>query len=504
MCAEKAVVPRLEIRLLGELEVLADGVKLALPQSRKTRALLGYLLLTGHEHRRDRLCSLLWDVADGPRAALRWSLSKLRELVDVPALKRLVSDREHVSLNTAGVYMDTLELPRLLGPNLQSAPAHALATARGLFRGELLEGIDLADFHGFSAWLLAERSRFREQHRRVLTTLIEHSGGHPERVLPLIRELVQIDPTDEAARAKLLEVLHATGAIGEAHEQARANQRLLATGKPVPAALAQPSERAAAALDPASSSETQALIGRDSELAALRAWLDDPDAPLKAWLIQGEAGMGKSRLLREHERLAERMGARCVRVRVPDARPGWPYAALQALLAQLEQGSKGPLEQLVEASVPTPQPNSSLAPPTAAGSHEQLLQAVQAVIERAVHAHAPLVLLLDDVHHLDDASIELLHHCALNLRAQRIGFVLSARNSELHDRPSVARTLRALRREHVLEELSLAALTLEQTTRCAATATSACSAWWRSSSCRSCSTTRAPICAATTSVRVPC
>ena len=60
----------LAIKLLGELEVLRDGKTLALPPSRKTRALLAYLAATGRQHRRDRLCSLLWEVPDDPRGAL--------------------------------------------------------------------------------------------------------------------------------------------------------------------------------------------------------------------------------------------------------------------------------------------------------------------------------------------------------------------------------------------------------------------------------------------------
>jgi len=65
----------LEIRLIGEIAVRRDGVALALPASKKTRALLGYLAVTGRPQRRDRLCSLLWDGPDDPRAALRWSLT---------------------------------------------------------------------------------------------------------------------------------------------------------------------------------------------------------------------------------------------------------------------------------------------------------------------------------------------------------------------------------------------------------------------------------------------
>ncbi|MDD9946959.1 MAG: hypothetical protein OXU20_38300 [Myxococcales bacterium] len=96
----------LSFRLLGELRVKHAGVRLELPPSRKTRALLAYLLVTGREHRRERLCSLFWDVADDPRGALRWSLSKLRALVDQPDQRRIVATREQVVLQTSGAAVD--------------------------------------------------------------------------------------------------------------------------------------------------------------------------------------------------------------------------------------------------------------------------------------------------------------------------------------------------------------------------------------------------------------
>ena len=98
----------LELRLLGELELRRDGTVVPLPQSKKTRGLLAYLALTGRSHRRQRLCSLLWDVPDDPRGALRWSLSKLRPLVDDPGRPRLAADRESVSLELAGMRVDVL------------------------------------------------------------------------------------------------------------------------------------------------------------------------------------------------------------------------------------------------------------------------------------------------------------------------------------------------------------------------------------------------------------
>ena len=82
--------------MLGELDVRRAGLSLAQPPSKKTRALLAYLALTARPHRREALCSLLWDITDDPRGALRWSLSKLRKQVDDERETRLLTDREHV------------------------------------------------------------------------------------------------------------------------------------------------------------------------------------------------------------------------------------------------------------------------------------------------------------------------------------------------------------------------------------------------------------------------
>src|SRR4030095_2267165 len=82
--------PTLAIRVLGEFQVLKGKTPREFPPSRKTRALLAYLVLSGRRHRRERLCDLLWDVPDDPRGSLRWSLSRLRSVVDEPGCHRIV------------------------------------------------------------------------------------------------------------------------------------------------------------------------------------------------------------------------------------------------------------------------------------------------------------------------------------------------------------------------------------------------------------------------------
>ena len=106
----------LHLRLLGTLELLQGGAPFTLPQSRKTRALLAYLALTGHKHRRERLCEIFWDVPDDPRGALRWSLSKIRPFVDDPVYTRLIADRQTVELLTEALDIDFFAAQACAGP----------------------------------------------------------------------------------------------------------------------------------------------------------------------------------------------------------------------------------------------------------------------------------------------------------------------------------------------------------------------------------------------------
>src|SRR6516165_3424524 len=87
--------------LLGPLQVIRNGKPRPQPPSRKVRALLAYLAILARPVSREKLCELLWDVADDPRAELRWCLSKLRPLIDGPKTKRLIADRKQVQIEAA-------------------------------------------------------------------------------------------------------------------------------------------------------------------------------------------------------------------------------------------------------------------------------------------------------------------------------------------------------------------------------------------------------------------
>jgi DNA-binding SARP family transcriptional activator len=135
----------LELRLFGHLQVRRGGRDVVIPASRKTRAILGYLTLMQRPISRQCLCELFFEVPDDPRAALRWSLSKLRPLLDSTGKRRLVADRDTVRIDLGGADVDALHAADLLGRDPASLDSAERSDALGRMSGELLEDADLPD-----------------------------------------------------------------------------------------------------------------------------------------------------------------------------------------------------------------------------------------------------------------------------------------------------------------------------------------------------------------------
>jgi pimeloyl-ACP methyl ester carboxylesterase len=169
---------KLEVRLLGELALIDGGRTLPLPASRKTRALFVYLLLCGKAVRRERLCELFFDIPDDPRAAVRWSLTKIRTMLCTHA-EALHADRERVELVTDSIVTDVARLAGGEGPLTQAAAAALEAP---------LPGLDLAGCDGFNAWLAAERAEIDRMRAAVLARAANDPSLTPEQARLFARE----------------------------------------------------------------------------------------------------------------------------------------------------------------------------------------------------------------------------------------------------------------------------------------------------------------------------
>jgi DNA-binding SARP family transcriptional activator/pimeloyl-ACP methyl ester carboxylesterase len=219
----------LAIRVLGEMEVLRGRDRMVLPRSRKTRALLAYLAMTGRPHRRERLCELFWDVPDDPRGALRWSLSRIRGLTQADEQPLIQADRATIRFDPAGATVDLLSIRAGLD-DAEAAPIAHLEQAAAAFRGAFLEGLELPECHEFTSWCVAQRADAKALHVRIVATLADRLAGHAGDALPHARMLVRVDPQDERAWSRLVRLLVAAGRPQEAREQYETGTRAL---KPV-------------------------------------------------------------------------------------------------------------------------------------------------------------------------------------------------------------------------------------------------------------------------------
>src|SRR5882724_5935937 len=193
----------LRVSVLGNLAVLRQGTRMQLPPSKKTRALLAYLAVTARPHSRDRLCAMFWAIPDDPRAALRWSLTRLRPLFDEQDCRRIIADREKVGLDLDRVTVDILALRNAARNGTDAISTDALRQATEALEGDFLEGLDLPDCHEFQNWCTGEREETRRLRVRLLTALVTRLEDVPDEALGHARALSLLEPANEAAHATL-------------------------------------------------------------------------------------------------------------------------------------------------------------------------------------------------------------------------------------------------------------------------------------------------------------
>jgi DNA-binding SARP family transcriptional activator len=481
----------LELRFLGDVEVVRAGERLALPPSKKTRALLAYLALNRRALRREHLCELLWEIPDDPRGSLRWSLSKLRQLVDDEARCRLVADRAGVQLDTTDVDIDLTALHGLTDDALERGPLAPLEAAVTRYGGEPLAGLDLPNFHDYSTWLTGERELATRAQLRLLRALLRRLEDDPERALPHALASVRIEPYDEQARASLIALLVALGRHDQAAQQHRLGLRLLAeagmqstgalgramravparvrpagmttTSAPAPAAPASttapsvgvspgesrpapPRERRSATAQAASeSSAERPFFGRRAELQRIAAALERTVGSHRGGvlLVTGEPGIGKSRLLEAGLALAHEAGAGVFQTSAFESESIRPFALWVDALRSVD-----------------PAAAASVFDAADHGNRARLFESLSELLATRL-AQQPVVLCFDDVHWSDESSASALHFVIRSNATRPLLCLLAARIDELRDNAAVSRAVRELRQASLLEEIRLGPLSGE-------------------------------------------
>jgi len=176
----------------------------------------------------------------------------------------------------------------------------------------------------------------------------------------------------------------------------------------------------------------QPLVGRTAELAALA----DAVAARRTMLVLGEPGIGKTRLLDELAAVARSRGVAVLRGRGIEAELARPYGAwLDAFTgaAELLPRTEGETDRA------------------------RLFDAVVA----ALRARGTVLVILDDVQWLDDASAALAHYVARS--APEVTIACGARPGELADNPAALRLVRVLGRDRSICQIELAPLGAAET-----------------------------------------
>lgn len=457
----------IRICLLGELRVLRCGDPVALPASKRSRALLGYLVSVGRAESRQALCDLLWDGPDDPRAELRWSLSKLRPVVDDAGATRIRADRERVLFDAHHASTDIAEVRSLLDAGISSTTVAALEHAAALLTGEFLDGLELPGCYRFHQWCMVERERHGAQRMKVIAALVERLQGDPGRALAYARALVAADPSSEDAHAQLVRLLVTLGRPRDAQvhcEQAEAMLRRefgVVPGTGLRQAAHQLRDRAprqAAPIESHAHAESNVgapLLGRSAEQGLLAETLASvgQNLPRELLLFVGEPGIGKTRLLDALAEQARHTGWRVLRARCFEAESMRPYGVWIDALRGLEPGLLA--DALVRDLGPLLAAGDVAADP---GDRSRLFAASVALVKHLVES-SPVVIILDDLQWLDEGSAALLHYIVRSADAVvALRVAGAAREGELDDNPSAKRVIHSLDRDHRLRRCEIGPL----------------------------------------------
>jgi DNA-binding CsgD family transcriptional regulator/type II secretory pathway predicted ATPase ExeA/tetratricopeptide (TPR) repeat protein len=178
------------------------------------------------------------------------------------------------------------------------------------------------------------------------------------------------------------------------------------------------------------------IVGREAELSAIRQGLTAASRGRGGCVfVLGEAGSGKSALLREARAAAEREGLVCLAASPAKAVRPPAFGVLAALLRSWTRRHGMPVEALAPFAPGLqrvlPEWPAPAQPPDLSSDQLHLLT-LEGALRLLAHAagHAGAVALVDDIHDADLETLELLHHAAGSVREERLLILGAVRTPE--------------------------------------------------------------------------
>lgn len=212
------------------------------------------------------------------------------------------------------------------------------------------------------------------------------------------------------------------------------------------------------------------VIGRTAEMASFDRALSAALAGAgQTVVLGGEAGVGKSKFVREAQSRAAASGARVLVGLTHQSDLTLPYAPFVSAIRSGFHGlDRDELGRVLQRSAPDlaelfPELGrmERAAAPTGLERH-RLTVAFQHLF-RAFARESPVLVVLEDLHWADETSLELLQHLGRELRDARVLILATYRSDEMHRRHPFLRTLAELQRERLVTEIQLKRLTPDET-----------------------------------------
>ncbi|CAN5816627.1 AAA family ATPase [soil metagenome] len=467
----------LRILLLGSPLVELDGTGVEM-DTRKATALLAYLAVTGERHTRDALAGLLWPEhgLSRARAALRRTLST------VGVLRRdgwLEVDRTGVNLAADDAWIDVERFHAALAEcrmhdhsDNEVCPRciPALEKAAALYRDDFMAGFGLRDSAEFDDWQYFQGERLRRELGGALERLTRGFSARRdwEPAIDHASRWLGLDPLHEPAHRSLIHLYALSGRRAEALRQYRECVRLLdkelgvspleethklyrevkenVTPPPAPFVRGRAHETSSNKPPASSSGVESPLVGRSAEWKALLRAYEDARYGERAAVLEGEAGIGKTRLAEEFLMHASELGSVTITARCYAGETNLAYGPfVEGLSAALESGrhtttlERIPATCLAETSRLLPQlverfPDlPPILPLETPGARTRFFEGIGEVLSAICDGPTPGILFLDDLHWADGATMDLLAYLVRRLaRSTRsVLFLLTWRSEEV-------------------------------------------------------------------------
>jgi len=461
---------------LGEREIPEAAFK-----SRKALSLLKLLALKPKQQlHRDQAIDALWPELDPTAAAAQIykSIHYIRKAfeattVDLAPAELLVYKDETLKLTApAEVHTDLDAFQHLAQEARRNKTLSSYQHAVASYTGDLLP----ADI--YESWTEERRESARVQFLELLIALgQEHiDAGDFADAAEAFRRVLGIDPLDETAHQGLMRAFALQGNRSQALHQYKRCEEILAKeldtkpaaettallktireGKIQPAPQAAP-KRAGAAKPASTLHKRGPLVGRQNELKQAATLLDHlAQGKGEVLLLQGMAGIGKTRLAQEIFYLAELRGYQPLLGSAYEQEKELPYSPfVEALRMAINTSPRHAHLIPAELAAAIPELPSAPAPSarTDAATQGYLFAGVLRFL-KVLADSTPVVMILEDLHFADDGTIKLFNYLARNAADFPLLLVGTCRPAEPEISAELTTLLAALHRGRLADAIFL-------------------------------------------------